>query len=201
MIVACLAFKQESSYQSTVNALRFEATLPLRQVLPPGYHPLSSALGMNGFDGVQTHRRQPLRRSNRPVLLNGCSPHEEKMLDGSLEDESERSEDASLDADSAEVDGCPSDFSEVSISSSSMAWNASDATPTPSWRALSPGELAKRARVLLQWRSQAPLKRLQSRLPAFGPTCRVPFLPTASLRESSAFYLPFAALLFGIFFP
>ena len=144
---------------------------------------------MNGFDGAPPHRRQPLRRSNRPILLNGCSPHEEytRTLDGSLEDESERSEDTSLDADSAEIDGCISDFSELSIPSSSVPWNTSGtgvATSASPWRTLSPAELARRARVLLQWRTQAPLRRSQSRLPAFGPTCRIPFLPTSSLRES-----------------
>lgn len=152
---------------------------------------------MNGSDASFSRRRQPQRRSNRPTLVNGCSLHDETIevvADGMMEDEVDREgeviSETSAEADSVEIDGYPSD-SEVSVASSSMTtaahfWNSiNDATATPVV-SLSPCELARRARGLSQWRTQIlPRRVIQSRLPAFGPTCRVPFLPTSNLRECS----------------
>ncbi|VDM27099.1 unnamed protein product [Hydatigera taeniaeformis] len=186
----------DSPYQSIVNVLRHEATLPLRQLLPPGYHPItSSALEMNGSDDTSIRRRQPQRRPNRLALVNGCSPHDETVdavVDGLVDDDVDREDEVrsetSAEAEPMELDGYPSD-SEVSAASSMTTaahfWNSvTDAAATPLVPSASPGELARRARGLSQWRTQVPSRRaLHSRLPAFGPTCRVPFLPTSSLRE------------------
>lgn len=86
-----------------------------------------------------------------------------------------------------EVDGYPSD-SDLSVASSlQVTWNNGETTSTPpqqSFPPLPPAELARRARGLEALRVQTPTRKLmQSRLQAFGPTCRVPFLPTPSLCE------------------
>ncbi|VDO01654.1 unnamed protein product [Rodentolepis nana] len=202
----------DSPYQVTVNALRHEATLPLRQLLPPGYHPISTTsipLGINGSDGdnggvgVALRRRQPPRRSNRPnagVLLNGSSTHEDSFTNDSLMDcidynndylDGEGISEASGDGgyvELMEVDGYPSD-SEVSVASSLVTCLNGETlcVPTqPSFPPLPPSELARRARALEALRVQTPtMKLMHSRLSAFGPTCRVPFLPTPSLCEFS----------------
>ncbi|VDL19810.1 unnamed protein product [Hymenolepis diminuta] len=196
----------ESPHQSTVNALRHEATLPLRQFLPPGYHPISTTAtltGVNGSDGgsggVSLRRRQLLRRSNRPNsggLLNGSLTHEDSPTNDSPTDglddnndylDGEGISEASGDGggvEPMEVDGYPSD-SELSAASSLVTWNNGETTSTSSQQSfppLPPAELARRARSLEALRVQTPTRKLmQSRLQAFGPTCRVPFLPTPSL--------------------
>ncbi|KAM7540007.1 hypothetical protein Aperf_G00000031891 [Anoplocephala perfoliata] len=185
----------DSPYQSMVNSLRHEATLPLRQLLPPGYHPISTTtVGINGSDGVYSRRRHPSRRSNRPTgsaLLNGCSTHEDSSTndsvvdgldDGFLDGDGEMiSPETSLEygTEAMEVDGCRSD-SEQSAASS-LLWNTPTDAP-PSFTPLPPAELARRARGLSSLRVKTTTGRLlQCRLPSFGPTCRVPFLPTPSL--------------------
>ncbi|VDD75587.1 unnamed protein product [Mesocestoides corti] len=170
----------ESAYQSTVNSLRHDATLPLRQLLPPGYQPISAS-AVNGGEPSLARRRQSVRRVGRPPLVNGGSPV--AMTDEVAEDSEEREDEDTPDTDAGLVESSE-DADDVSESGVSEA----SSLPTPLPEAMSPGELARRARGIAHWKTNplqaATSKRLvQTHLPAFGPTCRVPFLPTQTLCE------------------
>lgn len=159
------------SHQVIVNALRHDASLPIRQLLQPGYLPISgSTVSMNGGDSPP-RRRQSSRRSTRPIL-NGVSPGLLPM------EEDEDSEEASEDSDS---ETC----SIMSLPREAVQHHTKQVEP---WISLSPGEIARRGRNIVHLKQQLLGKNskrvLRTLLPAFGPTCRVPFLPTSTLCKS-----------------
>ncbi len=167
---------ESQSYQAAVNTLRHEATLPLRQLLPPGYHPISGpTLSMNGGSDsppMNTRRRQSGRRTtNRTAtvpapMVNGGSPS------------------AFTEDDDMLYDSLGEDVSEDS--SSEVCSVMSSQEPLEEIIPLSPGEMSRRARTIAHLKQALQTKSrrsLHTQLQAYGPTCRVPFLPTSTLCE------------------